>query len=123
VLLLVRGIPLHALGRDARRLVGEVLEHHLPDRQHLEAPRAHDADVELAAVDVALDDRVGVLALVDERDALLELLVRIDDRQLRDAGRALLRERLHDQRERELLRPHDRVPMRNTWNSGTGMRW
>ena len=38
-------------------------------------------------------------AFVDERDALLQLLVAVDDRRLRDADRGFLRQRLHDQRE------------------------
>ena len=85
-----------------------VREEQLPDRQRLQRLVAEDADVELAALDVLLDDGGGADALVDERDALLQLLVAVDDRRLRDADRRFLRQRLHDQRERQPLGPADR---------------
>ena len=100
VFLLVLHAPLHAVGRDPLRLGRHVREEQLPHRQRLQRLVAEDADVELAALDVLLDDRGRADAVVDERDALVQLLVAVDDRRLRDADRRLLRERLHDQRER-----------------------
>ena len=66
---------------------------------------AEDAHVQLAPIDVTLDDRVGPQSVVDEADALGELLVGLDDRGLGDARRALLGEGLHDERELQPLRP------------------
>ena len=66
VLLLVGVVPLHALGGDAAAVLGHLVERHLPDREHLSRWLPIDADVELAPFDVALDDRVGADALVDE---------------------------------------------------------
>ena len=46
---------------------------------------------------------IGADALVDEGHALLQLLVAVDDRGLGDPDRGLLRQRLHDERERQVL--------------------
>ena len=108
VFLLVLHAPLHAVGGDPLGVLRHVREEQLPHRQRLQRLVAEDADVELAAVDVLLDDRRRADAFVDERDALLQLLVAVDDRRLRDADRGFLRQRLHDQRERQPLGPADR---------------
>ena len=56
--------------------------------------------------------------------ALAQLLLVADDRRLRDADRGLLRQRLHDERERQALGGTRTLrPRRNTVKSGTGMRW
>ncbi len=108
VLVLVVDAPLHALGRDVLRAVRHVLEEQLPHRQRLQRLVAHDADIDLAAFDVLLDDRRGADAFVDERHALFQLLVGVDHRGLRDADGRLLRERFHDERERQALVAADR---------------
>ena len=110
VFLLILHAPLHAVGRDALGALGHVGEEELPDRHRLQRLIAQNADVDLAAFDVLLDDRRGVDALVDEGDALLELLVAVDDGRLGDADRRFLRQRFHDQRKRQPLRPPDRAP-------------
>src|SRR5262245_60020207 len=101
----IRRVPLHLLGGDARGLLVRLREQQLPDGENLQPGVTEDADVELAAVDVALDDRVGAQALVDEGDALGHLVVVVDERFLRDARGAFLGERLHDERELEPSRP------------------
>ena len=85
--LLIVGIVLDLLGRDAARAFGHVAELELPDRQHAQAVVAEHADVEFAALDVLLGDRGGADPLVDEGDAFRQLLVGVDDRGLRDAER------------------------------------
>ena len=47
---------------------------------------------------------------MDERDALLQLLVGVDDRRLGNADRRFLGQRLHDQGERQAFVPADRTP-------------
>ena len=59
------------------------------------------AHVQLATIDVALDDGLGADTLVDEPDALAQGRFVLDNRRLRDADRGLLRERLDDERERQ----------------------
>ena len=76
--------------------------------QRLERLIAEDADIELAAFDVLLGDGRRADAFVHERDPLLQLLVGVDDRGLRDADRRLLRQRLDDQREGQALGPANR---------------
>ena len=73
----------------------------LPDRQHAQPLVAEHADVDLAALDILLGDRRGADPLVDEGDALGELLVAVDDRCLRDAPGRVLADALDDQRERQ----------------------
>ena len=103
VLLLILHAPLHPIGRNAFRALGHVREKELPHGQRLQRLVAQNAHVELAAFDVLLRDRRRADALVNERDALLQLLVAVDDRRLRDADRRLLRQRFHDQRELQPL--------------------
>ena len=67
------------LAATGRIYVGHVGEEELPHRERLQRLVAEDADVQLAALDVVLDDGCGADALVDERDALLQLLVAVDD--------------------------------------------
>ena len=104
VLLLVLAVPLHLAGRDARHHLGQRAEVELPERKRREPLVAEHADVDLAALDVLLDQRVGAGLLVDELDALAQLLAVVDDRGLRDAERRVLGRRLHEQREREAPR-------------------
>jgi hypothetical protein len=80
------------------------IEHQFPHRQHFQPDVPEDADVELAALDVLLDDGVGVVALMDECHPLPELVVVFDDRGLRNAQRSFVHEALHDQRKVEPLR-------------------
>ena len=87
-----------------RRILGQRAELHLPHRQPREAVVAHDADVQLAALDVFLDQRIGLHLVVHELDALLELRLVGDDRRLRNAERRVLGGRLHEQRVLDLAR-------------------
>ena len=79
------------------------------------------ADVQLAAVDELLDDRRGAEALVDELHALRELVLVLDDRGLRDAGRRLEEQRLDDQREPHRLRQR-RLCVRSATTVKSGTR-
>ena len=85
--------------------VDVVAEHHLDRRQRHRLVVPHHADVELAAGDELLDDRVGLDAIVDEGHALLERVVVAHDRRLRDADRRVLVQRLDDQREAQIAGP------------------
>ena len=103
VLGLVALVPLHLARGDRGERLGERAEHHLPHRQARQALVAEHADVQLAPLDVLLDQRIGLHLLVHELDALLELRGVIHHRGLRDAEGGVLDGRLHEQREAQLL--------------------
>ena len=77
----------------------QVAEFQLPHRQHAQSFAAEHADIDLAAVDILLGDRVGADLLVNEGDALGELFVIVHQRGLGDTERGVLAETLDDQRE------------------------
>ena len=108
VLLLILHAPFHAIGRNPLRAFRHVREEQLPHGQRLKGLVPEHADIDLASLDVLLDERCGADAVVDEGDALLQLLIAVDDRSLRDADGGFLREGLHDERELQPLGPTDR---------------
>ena len=83
---------------------GQRTEGHLPYRQYLEAVVADHAHVELAALDVLLDQGVGMGLLVNELDSLLELPLVGDDRGMRDSERGVLGGGLHEHGKAQALR-------------------
>ena len=83
--LLVLRVVLDLLGGDRPIALREGAELQLPDRQHAQPVVADDPDIELASLDIFLRDRGGADALVNEFDALDELVVAVDDRSLRNA--------------------------------------
>src|SRR5687768_17992802 len=88
-------------------LVATLGEVQLPDREHRQPRVADDPYIELTSFDVALEDGIGADALVNELHPLAQLGLVVHDRRLGDARRSLLRERLHNQRESQLLlRPY-----------------
>ena len=91
-------------GRDRMRAIGEIGEAQFPNRQHLQPVIAQHADIDLAAFDILLGDRRRIEALVNERHAFGQLLVRVHDRRLRDAERGIFPKRLHDQRKFQAAR-------------------
>ena len=92
IFILVLHAPLHPIGRNAFRALGHVREKELPHRQRLQRLVAQNAHVQLAAFDVLFRDRRRPDALVNERDALFQLLIAVDDGRLRDADRRFLRQ-------------------------------
>ena len=89
-------VPLGLVGGDLRFVRRHFLEDEFANRKDLEPMIAEDADVKFAALDVFLGDDVVVVFLVDELHALLELLVGLDERRLRNAERRLFLERLDE---------------------------
>ena len=83
-------VPLGLVGGDLRLVGRHFLENEFANRKDLEAMIAQNADVKFAAFDVFLGDDVVIVFFVDELDALLELLVCLDERRLRDAVATLL---------------------------------
>src|ERR1700757_4333743 len=78
--LLVTKIVFDLLGGDQPcPLVAHGAESQFPNRQHSQPIVAEHADIELTSLDILLDDRGSSDPLVDESDALCELLVRIDN--------------------------------------------
>ena len=93
-------------------LTAHAAEFQFPDRQNAQPIVAEHGDIELTSLDVLLGDGGSSEPLVNERDSLCELLVRIDDGCLRDAEGSILVQALDDQRQRKARRPFggDRVP-------------
>jgi hypothetical protein len=118
--LLILGAPLRSFSRNVPLTAVHAGERHLPRRQHVDALVPQHADVHLAAVDVLLDDRRGAQLLVNELCPAGELLLVLDDRRLRDAGRRFEEQRFDDQREAETLR--QRKPMTRTDHHELGNR-
>src|SRR5262245_53565942 len=82
---LIIGIVFGLFGGDLpRALTAQAAELQFPNRQNAQPVVAEHADIELASLDVLLGDSGSSEPLVNEGDALCELLVRIDDRCLRD---------------------------------------
>src|SRR5581483_6562247 len=71
------------------------------NRQSAEPVVAEHADIDLATLDILLGDGSRSDLIVDECDALHELLVAVDDGRLRYSPRRILAEALDDQRQRE----------------------
>ena len=109
VALLVVEVMLHRRRGDPIGTCIQVAELQFPDRQHAQSLAAEHADIDLATVDILLDDRIGADLLVDEGDALRQLLVVVHQRGLGDTERGVLAETLHDQREGEPGRAFDRA--------------
>jgi len=80
----------------AGRFSGRLPERHFPHRQHLQAIVADHSDVQLAPLDIFLDQRIRVSLAVDEGDPLLELPLIGDHRSMRDPERSVLGRRLHE---------------------------
>ena len=106
-------VPLRAIGRDLRLVRRHLAEDQLADRKNGQPQVAHQADVEFAALDVFLGDHVAVVFLVNESDALPELLVGLDEGGLRDAVGRLFFHRLDQDRELELPWPRDALAARD----------
>src|SRR4051794_28059776 len=83
--LLIIGVVFDLLGGDVPCTLGHVAEFQLPHRQHPQPLVAEHADIELASLDILLGDGGSADLLVDEGDALRQLLIRFDDGCLRDA--------------------------------------
>ena len=93
-----RLVSMEVAGHD----VGKSAEVHFPDRKRAQSIVAHDAYVQLAALDVLLDEGVGVRLFMNELDALLQPLCIRNDRRLRDAERGVLGHGLDEERELQL---------------------
>ncbi len=74
---------------------------HLPHRQGRQSRVAQYADVQLAPVDVFLDQRIALHVFVNKLHALAKLVHVLDDRRLRNAQRRIFRCRFHEQRKLE----------------------
>ena len=90
-------------GGDKGHVGREILEQEFPDRQHGEAPVADDADVEFPALDVFLDDGVGLQLSVDVGDPLCERSVAMDHRRPGNPERCVLHQALHDDRVAQVI--------------------
>ena len=100
-------VELHFVAGDARLAFGQLRQIELDQRQRLGLVVAEDRGVNLAAIDVLLDQRGGAELVVDVLDALHQVLDRVHDRFRVDAFRRVFRRRLHDQRELDVLRVLD----------------
>src|SRR5262249_41289093 len=83
--LLINGVVFDLFGGNQPVALRHVLELQLPDRQYQQALVADDTDINLPAFDILFGDRGGADALVNEFDALDQLLFAVDDRCLRYA--------------------------------------
>ena len=83
--LLIIGVVFDFFRRNQPIALRHVLELQLPHRQHQQALVADDPHIDLPAFDILFGDRGGADALVNEFDALDELVVAVDDRSLRNA--------------------------------------
>jgi hypothetical protein len=92
--LLITGIVFDLLG--GYGLAAHSAEFQFPNRQHSQPIVAEHADIKLTSLDILLGDRGGPDPLMDEGDALCELLVRIDDGCLRDTPGSILVQALDD---------------------------
>jgi hypothetical protein len=116
-------VPLRLVGGDLRLVRRHLAEHQLADRKHLQAVVADEAHVEFASLDVFLGDDVVVGVLVQERDALAELLVGLDERGLGDAVGGLLLERLDEDGKLQVRGRTARLPRGMITKCGVWMRW
>src|SRR5438046_8073654 len=84
-------IPLRLVSRNLWFVRRHFAEDQLADRKNGEPHVAHQAHVKFAALDVFLRNRVAVVFLVNKSHPLTELLIRLDERCLRNAvGRFFL---------------------------------
>src|SRR5262245_52288518 len=89
--LLIAGIVFDLFGGDVpRTLAAHAAEFQFPNRQDPQPIVAEHADIELTSLDKLLGDGGSSDLLVDESDALCELLVGVDDGCLRDTPRSVL---------------------------------
>ncbi len=93
-------------------LTAHAAEFQFPNRQNAQPIVAEHGNIELTSFDVLFGDGGSSEPLVNERDALCELLVRIDDGRLRDPEGSVLAQALDDQRQRKARRPFDLSPYR-----------
>src|SRR5688572_3906405 len=77
-LLLVQAVPLDTICCNAPGTLRHLGEEEFPYRESLQPLVADDADIELAAVDIAFDEGVSAEGLMDEFDAITKLVVIID---------------------------------------------
>ena len=99
---LIAGIVLGLFGGDLPcPLTAHAAEFQFPDRQNAQPVVAEHGDIEFTSFDVLFGDGGGSEPLVNERDALCELLVGIDDGRLRDPEGSVLAQALDDQRQRK----------------------
>ena len=123
-------VPFGLVGGDLRFVRRDLLEDEFANGKDLEPMIAEDADVKFAALDVFLGDDVVVVFLVDELHALLELLVGLDERRLRNAVGRLFLERLDEDGKLQPLRPGEsfaardrsRIPAREC-DGSRGFSW
>ena len=111
VFLLIAAVPFHLAGGDGGQVFRQRSEGHFPHRQYLQPLVADHPDIELAALDVLLDQRIGMRLLVNERDSLLELALIRDHGGLRNAERGILGRGFHEHRKAQALR-NPRTPCR-----------
>ncbi len=95
--LLVVEVMLELFGGDRMPDVAHRPELQLPGRQDSQPLVAQNPDIELPALDVLLGDRGSADPIMDEGDALGELLVGVDHGGLGDAVGAVLAQALDDQ--------------------------
>ena len=99
---LIAGIVFGLFGGDLPcPLTAHAAEFQFPNRQNAQPIVAEHGDIELTSLDVLLGDGGSSEPLVNEGDALCELLVRIDDGRLRDPEGSILAQALDDQRQRK----------------------
>src|SRR5215831_10936316 len=82
-------------------------EFQFPNRQNSQPIVAEHSDIKFTSLDILLGDGGSSDLLVDEGDALCELLVRIDDGCLRDTPGSILVQALDNQRQRKTRWPFD----------------
>ena len=109
-------------GDEPRTLVSHGAEFQLQYRQDPQPIVAEHAKIELPSLDILLGDGGSADPLVDEGDALCELLVCLDDGCLRDTRGSILVQAFDDQRQRKTRRPPTLRRIGNTAKAGTAIR-
>ena len=103
-------MPKHA--KEMEALKAHLGKHQLPDGERLQATVAQQAHIQFPPLDVFLGDDVAVVLLVDELDAVPELVVGLDEGGLADAVGGLLLEGLDQDGEAQPGRPGDALAAR-----------
>src|ERR1700733_13727656 len=95
--LLIVGVVFDFLGGDRPSALSHVAEFEFPHRQHSQPVVAEDPDIKLAPLDILFGDSGSADPLMNEADALCELVVGVDDGGLRDTIGSVLAQTLDDQ--------------------------
>ena len=105
---LIIGIMFGLFGGDLPcPLTAQAAEFQFPHRQNAQPVIAEHADIQFTSLNVLFGDGGGPEPIVNEGDALCELLVRIDDGCLRDTEGSILAQALDDQRQGKARGPLD----------------